>query len=47
MAGVVKENAVQTSDSAASNATEAATAQTDFYSMGQEVYTYQRLEADM
>ena len=49
MAGVVKKGAAQTSgsaaDSAASNMAEAA--QTDFYFAGQEMYTYQRLEADM
>ena len=47
MAGVVKKSAAQTSGSAANNTAEAATAQTDFYFAGQEMYTYQRLEADM
>jgi len=47
MAGVVKKSAAQTSGSAANNTAEAATAQTDFYFAGQEMYTYQRMEADI
>ena len=49
MAGVVKKSAAQasggTADSASGNTAEAV--QTDFYFAGQEMYTYQSLEADM
>ena len=48
MAGVVKKGASQASGAAASNTAETATAtQTDFYFAGQEMYTYQRMEADL
>lgn len=52
MAGVVKKGAAQVSSGAvgstADNTAETATAvQTDFYFARQEMYTYQRLEADM
>ena len=48
MAGVVKKSAAQVSGGTAGSASSNTTAaQTDFYFAGQEMYTYQSLEADM
>ena len=50
MAGVVKKGATQVSGGSESGAATTGTAtatQTEFYFAGQEMYTYQRMEADI